>query len=44
MTNCLRKGCSFGLLCMCFVNVNQSECILSLLDLRFDVRFDCFKT
>ena len=26
MTNCLRKTCSFGLLCMSFVNVDQFVC------------------
>ena len=35
MTTCLGKSCSFGLLCVSFVNVNQLVCVfLSLLVLR----------
>ena len=29
MTTCLRKSCSFGLLCVCFVNVYQILCASS---------------
>ena len=34
MDTCLGKSCSFGLLCVSFVNVYQSVCVLSLLVLR----------
>ena len=41
MTIWLGKSCSFGLLCVFFVNVYQLVCVLfPLLVLRGDVEFD----
>ena len=45
MSTCLGKSCSFGLLCVSFVNVYQFvRAILSLLVLRRNVGFDCISS
>ena len=41
MTTCLRKSCSFGLLCVSFMNVDQFVFVLLILLLwGWDVGFD----
>ena len=45
MTTCLEKSCSFGLLCMSYVNVYKFVFVLpSLLVLGWDVGFDCISS
>ena len=42
MTTCLGKSCSYGLLCVSFVNIYPFVCVLlSLLVLRVGVGLDC---